>query len=266
VLAIFVGSATLISQPVEVRATEGHFFDDRGKPSKQPDRWKSLAAIGSAALGNKRYDVAIRFLSAALEGDLKSKVAAHLYGLRGDAYVEKGEIEKALADYARALNFVPKNSSDYVTRGGIYEKMGNYNAAASDYAKGIALSPDDGETLNALAWLRATCPEASVRDGHEAIRLGTKLCELTRWKEWWPIDTLAAAYAEVRNFDEAAKLEGRALQMRNISPGDRKEAQERLVYYQQHKPYREPLKVRGQRKAQTKRTSGHSVSIRNLVG
>ena len=137
--AIFLESAAFTSQTIEVRATEGHFYDNRGMPSEQRDRWKSSASIGSAALEGKRYDVAIRFLSAALDGAVKSEDAAHLHGLRGDAYLGKGDSDKALADYARAVNFVAKNTVDYVMHGLTYEKMGNYKAAASDHANGIAL-------------------------------------------------------------------------------------------------------------------------------
>ena len=171
-----------------------------------------------------------------------------MHGLRGDAYLGKGDSDKALTDYARAINFVPKDTADYVMRGSTYEKIGNYKAAASDYAKGIALSPDDDTAVNALAWLRATCPEASVRNGREAIRAGTKACELTRWKDASPIDTLAAAYAEMGGFDQATKLEQQALQLRSITPDDRQAMQERLVSYRQHKPYRQPSRLRARQK------------------
>ena len=113
-------------------------------PSEQRDRWKSSATIGEAALEGKRYDVAIRYLTAALAGDAKGADAAYLYGLRGDAYVGKGDSNKAAADYARAVKLVAKHT-DRTTSGAasIYEKMGEYKAAASDYVKAIALSPDN---------------------------------------------------------------------------------------------------------------------------
>lgn len=188
----------------------------------------------------KRYDVAIRFLTAALESAMKREDASYLYGLRGDAYLGKGDSVKAAADYARAVNFVPKIASEYITCGMTYETMGNYKAAASDYAKAIALTPDNDTALNALAWLQATCPAASVRDGREAIRLGTKACELTRWKEAVVIDTLAAAYAETGGFERAVKLQQQALQLRSVAPDVRQGMQDRLASYQKRKPYRQP--------------------------
>lgn len=242
-LAIFLGSTAFISQLIEVRATENRYYAD-GLPSPQRDRWKSSASIGSAALEGKRYDVAIRYLTAALAGDAKDKDAAYLHRLRGDAYLGKGDSDKAAADFARAVNFVPKDTAGYVMRGSTYGKLGNYKAAASDYSKGLALTPDDDTAMNSLAWLRATCPEASVRDGREAIRAGTRACELRRWKDAPSIDTLAAAYAEIGNFDQAVKLQQQALQLRSITPERRQGMQERLVSYQKHKPYRQPAKLR----------------------
>jgi tetratricopeptide (TPR) repeat protein len=245
-LAVFLGGAAFISQPIEVRAAESHFTGE-GMNTSEHDRWKSSAAIASAALASKRYDVAVRYLTAALAGDAKGEDAAYLYKARGDAYLGKGDSQKAAADYARAVNFVPKDAQDYVMRGFTYQKMGNYKAAASDYAKGIALSPDNERAIGSLAWLKATCPDSSVRDGREAIRTGTKACELTRWKNASQIDTLAAAYAEMGNFDQAVKFQQQALQLRFIKPELKQEMQERLVSYQKHKPYREPAKLRARR-------------------
>lgn len=246
-LAIFLGSAAFLSVPIDVRATEGSFNDSKGLPSDQGDRWKSSASIGFAALESGRYDLAIRYLTAALEGGAKGEDAAYLHELRGDAYVGKGDSAKAATEYARAVNFVPKDTAGYLRRGLTYKKMGHYKAAASDYAKGIALSPQDDETLNALAWLRATCPDASVRDGREAIRVGTKACELSGWKDSASIDTLAAAYAETGSFDRAVKLQKQALQLRSTDPELRPGMEKRLVSYQQRKPYREPSGLRARR-------------------
>lgn len=94
-------------------------------------------------------------------------------------------------------------------------------------------------SCNLLAWTQATCANASVRDGKEAVAAATKACDLTRWKEWSWIDTLAAACAEADDFKRAIKFEEKALRTGHPTESERKEMQERLSLYQQSKPFRE---------------------------
>jgi tetratricopeptide (TPR) repeat protein len=90
-----------------------------------------------------------------------------------------------------------------------------------------------------LAWLLATCSEASVRDGEQAIANATKACELTEWKDWSCIGTLAAAYAEAGNFDQAVKYQKRALSMEGLSEAELAEEERRLGLFQEGTPYRD---------------------------
>ncbi len=96
--------------------------------------------------------------------------------------------------------------------------------------------------MNDFAWRRATSAEKKNRNGKEAIETATKACEATDWKEWGIIDTLAAAYAENGDFDQAVKFQRWILDM--IEPTDQYhgKAKQRLELYEQHKPYREPKK------------------------
>lgn len=57
--------------------------------------------------------------------------------------------------------------------------------------------------MNGLAWKLATDREASIRDGAEAVKLARQACESDDWKTPEYIDTLAAAYAEQEEWDEA---------------------------------------------------------------
>jgi tetratricopeptide (TPR) repeat protein len=102
----------------------------------------------------------------------------------------------------------------------------------------VQLSPNSTNALRSLAWLKANCPESSLRNGKEAVRMSNKACELSKWKEPGPIFALAAAYAEVGDFDQAVKYHTQGIKMQSAYGPVNKKTRERLALYQEHKPYR----------------------------
>ena len=64
-----------------------------------------------------------------------------------------------------------------------------------------------------VAWLLATCDQDSVRDGPRALGEATIACNLTQWKDPRSLESLAAAHAEVGDFDAAVQWQTRALQV-----------------------------------------------------
>ena len=95
--------------------------------------------------------------------------------------------------------------------------------------------------MNQLACMQAGCPAAEFRNGAEAVKNATRACELTQWKEAMYVDTLAAAYAEVGDFESAVKWQKEAINLLTKKepaewPG---QFDERLKLYESGKPYRE---------------------------
>jgi hypothetical protein len=90
-----------------------------------------------------------------------------------------------------------------------------------------------------LAWRLATCPAEKFRDGKRAIQMATKACELAEWDSSWKLHTLAAAYAEAGQFDEAVRYARRALEDPAYRSRADDEFRQRLELYKQKKPYRE---------------------------
>jgi tetratricopeptide (TPR) repeat protein len=164
---------------------------------------------------------------------------------RAKAYENSEKFDKAIADYDRVIRFATKDANDYPVRGHAYFKKGNYKAALSDFEKAVQLSPNNANALSGLAWLRATCPDASLRNGKEAIPMSMRACELTGWKEPAAISTLAAAYAETGDFDKAVKYQTQGMKMNSEYGRVDKETREDLALYQAGKPARtEPLIAR----------------------
>jgi tetratricopeptide (TPR) repeat protein len=116
---------------------------------------------------------------------------------------------------------------------------GQFTNAINMCREAVAKNPQDAWSYNTLAWIKATCPDASVRNGSEAVSAATQACELTRWKLASLIDTLAAACAESGDFQRAIRLQKQALLVSNAPESERGAMQERLALYKQSQPYHE---------------------------
>ena len=85
--------------------------------------------------------------------------------------------------------------------------------AIAQFQKALAIKPDYVAAQNNMAWVLATCPQASLRNGIEAVGLAERANQLTGGKNPVILCTLAAAYAEAGRFPEAIETAQRALQL-----------------------------------------------------
>ena len=94
-----------------------------------------------------------------------------------------------------------------------------------------------------LAWLRATCLRASLRDGIEAIDQALQAARLEGSQGAESFDTLAAAYAEAGWFPEALAAARKALTLatRQNDTAVADAVRARIALYEAGKPFREPL-------------------------
>jgi Flp pilus assembly protein TadD len=92
--------------------------------------------------------------------------------------------------------------------------------------------------LNNLAWLLAISPNEKLRNGKEAVELARRACELSDWKDPSFIGTMAAASAEVGNFDDAVKWQRKSLEL-GVPEIEVEQAHRRLKLYEQRKPFHE---------------------------
>lgn len=162
---------------------------------------------------------------------------ARAYSNRAAAWQGKGEYDKAIADCDKAIKIDPKNALLYENRGRAFEMNGEYDKAMTDYNRVTVIEPENRRTLNALAWLLATCPADNRRDGPRAVEIARRACELTEWKSWTCLDTLAAAYAEAGDFREAVECQSKAIQLTQ-GDGNKRAGQARLDLYNARKPCR----------------------------
>jgi tetratricopeptide (TPR) repeat protein len=94
--------------------------------------------------------------------------------------------------------------------------------------------------LNGRAWIRATCWKEKFRHAQKALEDAKKAGELTDWKNFAVLDTLAAAYAEAGMLEKAVEWQEKAI---TFAPDAEKEDyRSRLKLYREGKPYRDEPK------------------------
>lgn len=78
------------------------------------------------------------------------------------------------------------------------------DAAALRYREALRLQPASVRTTVALAWLLATAPDDSVRNGREALQLASEAGTLTAQRDAGVLEALAAAQAAIGEFAKAS--------------------------------------------------------------
>ena len=161
-----------------------------------------------------------------------------VYASRAGAYNDKGDFSKAIADAEQALQIEPRHPMGWMNRAFARKAMGNYGAAIADLEKVLLLDSKCAEAHNGLGWIYATCPLAEFRNGRKAFTNAKEAYLTTEGTVATCMDTLAAAYAELGDFQAACKWQTKAIEA-TIAKQDKEEGRARLELYKHEKPYRE---------------------------
>ena len=191
-----------------------------------------------------------------------------------------GDLEGAVADFKTALTHYPESYPVYRQLGRDLAKLNRPQEAIEYYEKALYLNPDGAGsreiiyhllialqkcgrldesikafyqgktplshypgTINNLARLLATAPQADLRNGSRALSLAIRACEATEYKNPRFLDTLAAAYAETGQFEKAIQTAQEAIEKALAKKQESlaEEIKKRLKMYQARQPYREAV-------------------------
>jgi len=128
----------------------------------------------------------------------------------GHALLQQGKVDEAIPHLEQAVKISPDFAVAQYNLGKALLQKGWPIEAIENYRKAVQITPDYVEALNSLSWILATCPDASLRNGAEAVEDGQKACALTHYQKPLLVETLAAAYAEAGRFPEAIATAERA--------------------------------------------------------
>ncbi len=120
-------------------------------------------------------DLAIRACSWIIRNGKRPETVsiAQAHSNRGYAYAEKGQFDRAIRDFNKAIKGDPKDDNAYNYRGVAYMKKKQYARALADFNKAIGLEPNNFYAYNnrALAYLKSDKMREALRSVNKAIKL-----------------------------------------------------------------------------------------------
>ncbi len=231
--------------------------------------------LGLALASRGRFDEAMAEFNKALEINPNY---ADAHRNLGRALAMTGRLDQATPHYERALEINPEFAEAQSELGRLLAVEGQYDQAIPHLKKALAIKPDlveahyylgaslyfsSGRTQEALAQWRealrvdpnfvpamndaahalAASPNASDRNGAEAVELAERAVQLSGARNPLYLDTLAAAYAEVGKFSDAVAAEHKALEL--AAPQHNAQLEDglnaRIKLYESQQPYRDSM-------------------------
>jgi tetratricopeptide (TPR) repeat protein len=203
-----------------------------------PNSAASHYNLADALFEQRRLDEALIHYQKAAELQPGFAEAQNSLGL---VLFEKGRVDEALVHYQKALEIRPRFAKAHHNLAEALLRKGQPREALTHYQAALEIRPDFTPTSNRLAWVLATCPDATLRNGPKALEIARQLDQLGGGNNPLFLQTLAAAYAETGQFSEAVAFAERAQQLA-ASRNDTSLAnslRNQLERYQAGSPFRE---------------------------
>lgn len=155
--------------------------------------------------------------------------------------MSQGQLPEAIKLFRQVVSTNPRDVAVIYNLANALRSVGEIQESLKLYRQ--VLEIDDRMILaaNNLAWIQATHPDAQYRNGKEALRWATHICEITKYRQPDALDTLAAAQAESGDFDSAVKTAESAAELAKAAKNNQLEQamHSRAELYREKKPYRD---------------------------
>jgi tetratricopeptide (TPR) repeat protein len=200
--------------------------------------------LGIVFLRKGKLDDAISLLQAAV--DLRPENSPAHENL-AKALLQKGQVADALVHYRKLLELQPDNIEVHNIVGTVLIQQGHIREGVEEWQKVLAIQPDNGNAMSNLAWVFATAPDDSLRDGTKAVQLAEEALRISRRRIPIIFRTLAAAYAESGEFSKAIQTAQQGIELANSqgNSGLATELQGNIALYQERRPLRDTSLTHG---------------------
>jgi Flp pilus assembly protein TadD len=185
-----------------------------------PEQTDAQFNLGSIFQAQSRYSEAEPLFRKVVERDPNNVSALSNLGA---ALLSMRRFDEAVVPLVKALKLKPDHVTALINMGMIRQAQGNCNEAKDHFLRALAFKPDSAAALNGLAWICATSPDESCRDGKKAVECAERVLAMAGVRATEPHakvqDILAAAYARNGQFEKAVETESKALELLKAVPG-----------------------------------------------
>lgn len=191
-----------------------------------------------AVWNSKQMDEADRVIA---EGLAATPKAPSLRLAAAFAARDRGDLAAAEKRFGETLEVLPGHPWVLSNRGKTRELLGREREAIEDYEAALATASYQRTALCNLAWIRAASSHAEFRDGQAALRHARAAEGVGHDRQGIGQVALAAAHAEVGEFDTAVNLIRDSIQKKEYPEPERLTTW--LESYLAKKPYRRPVRT-----------------------
>ena len=135
---------------------------------------------GNELLKRRDYEKARQYYDAAIVQD---PTAWGAYVNRAVVFIHQRKWDLAIQDLNTVTRLKPGHLLAAILRGQVNQYLGNYSRALADYDSIVSITDSLPLTravaLNSRAWLQSTCPDASFRNGRQAVADAKSACDST---------------------------------------------------------------------------------------
>jgi tetratricopeptide (TPR) repeat protein len=166
---------------------------------KQPDSGDKNAERGIRLLSEGKHRSAVDELEKSLQLGLSPQHYEMVYKSLGNAYIDLGNLEKAISYQMKAIEITPDDHQAWVNLGVCYRLRGDFDEAENSYAKALALDPDYAKLHSSMGvlFIQQDKPQEAVKHLEKAVDLDKQLA--VAWAN------LSLAYAMVEKFNKASE-------------------------------------------------------------
>jgi Flp pilus assembly protein TadD len=223
-------------------------FAEKGQPDAAIAEWKEALKLdpgdakahnnlGIALIRKQRFAEAVTELQRAVEINPEYGEAHNNLGV---ALRQQGGIDEAIAHFQKAIELNAGYAHAYFNLGDAFYSKGRILEALAQWRQGLRLEAAP-RVLNRTAWVLATSPVPSVRNGREALDLAQRALQSSSGQDPAILSTLAAAYAELGRFREAVQTARQAMDLaaqQNRQPLA-EDLKAKIALYKANTPFRE---------------------------